>query len=242
MNNKITAIAIAISLLSPTYTYARGGGFGGGIRSSAPVSVKGYFRKDGTYVQPHMRSAPDGISGNNWSTVGNTNPYTGKPGTHPDQEMVGTLPAGSASASSSVATPSPPVATPPPALANTDKQIFSCSSPVGGRMDQDSGHKLQPDSYSKVMPMLAFTGDSMFVQWGDSASTGGKAKLWEPVVFSRNNGFISGVTMDQGEAGIAVMLYSFDTSTQTLYMSSHKKSPLLHGVVTNMFVSKCQRI
>lgn len=45
------------------------------------VRVKGYFRKDGTYVQPHVRSNPDGAKYNNWSTKGNVNPYTGKEGT-----------------------------------------------------------------------------------------------------------------------------------------------------------------
>ena len=47
----------------------------------AGVSVKGYYRSNGTYVQPHMRSSPDGNFSNNWSTVGNVNPYTGKAGT-----------------------------------------------------------------------------------------------------------------------------------------------------------------
>ena len=45
------------------------------------VDVSGYFRKDGTYVSPHKRTAPDNSFDNNWSTVGNVNPYTGKPGT-----------------------------------------------------------------------------------------------------------------------------------------------------------------
>lgn len=44
------------------------------------VYVKGYTKKDGTYVQPHYRSAPDGTPYNNWSTKGNANPYTGQPG------------------------------------------------------------------------------------------------------------------------------------------------------------------
>lgn len=48
----------------------------------AQVHVKGYTRKNGTYVQPHMRSNPDGNASNNWSTKGNTNPYTGAAGTH----------------------------------------------------------------------------------------------------------------------------------------------------------------
>lgn len=48
---------------------------------SGDVSVRGYTRKDGTYVSPHMRSAPDKIFDNNWSTRGNVNPYTGAVGT-----------------------------------------------------------------------------------------------------------------------------------------------------------------
>lgn len=44
--------------------------------------VHGYTRRDGTYVQPHMRSSPDGDPFNNYSTRGNVNPYTGQPGTH----------------------------------------------------------------------------------------------------------------------------------------------------------------
>jgi hypothetical protein len=36
----------------------------------AAVGVRGYHREDGTYVQPHYRSAPDGKPYNNWSTKG----------------------------------------------------------------------------------------------------------------------------------------------------------------------------
>jgi|SRR5215510_9836147 len=45
------------------------------------VHVKGYWKKDGTYVAPHVRTAPDGDFYNNWSTKGNINPYTGREGT-----------------------------------------------------------------------------------------------------------------------------------------------------------------
>lgn len=47
----------------------------------ADTFVRGYTRKDGTYVQPHYRSNPDGNRFNNFSTQGNTNPYTGRAGT-----------------------------------------------------------------------------------------------------------------------------------------------------------------
>lgn len=47
----------------------------------AQVKVRGYYRKDGTYVKPHYRSNPDGNPYNNLSYPGNTNPYTGKTAT-----------------------------------------------------------------------------------------------------------------------------------------------------------------
>ncbi len=52
------------------------------LSAFADVSVRGYTREDGTYVQPHHRSNPDGNPYNNWSTKGNTNPYTGQEGSH----------------------------------------------------------------------------------------------------------------------------------------------------------------
>lgn len=49
--------------------------------ASAQVFHQGYYRQNGTYVQPHYQSAPDGNVFNNYSTQGNVNPYTGQPGT-----------------------------------------------------------------------------------------------------------------------------------------------------------------
>lgn len=48
---------------------------------SADQSVRGYYRNDGTYVQPHYRSSPDRSYNNNWSVSPNVNPYTGEQGT-----------------------------------------------------------------------------------------------------------------------------------------------------------------
>jgi hypothetical protein len=55
------------------------------VTALAQVRVNGYFRQDGTYVQPHYRSAPDNRIDNNYSYPGNYNPYTGQiaPGTPP---------------------------------------------------------------------------------------------------------------------------------------------------------------
>ncbi len=47
------------------------------------VKVRAYFKKDGTYVPSYYRTSKDNTVNNNWSTVGNYNPYTGKAGTLP---------------------------------------------------------------------------------------------------------------------------------------------------------------
>ncbi len=48
--------------------------------------VRGYTKKDGTHVQPHHRTTPNRTKRDNYSSLGNTNPYTGKPGTiYPDR-------------------------------------------------------------------------------------------------------------------------------------------------------------
>lgn len=64
--NFLSALAAVLIL-----TYA-------GLAFAGGVHVNGYFRSNGTYVQPHYRSAPDGNPYNNWSFPGNVNPYTGK--------------------------------------------------------------------------------------------------------------------------------------------------------------------
>lgn len=51
------------------------------IAVDAQTYVNGYYRKDGTYVQPHYRSAPNNTTLDNYSTRGNVNPYTGQVGT-----------------------------------------------------------------------------------------------------------------------------------------------------------------
>lgn len=62
----ISAIILSILALSIAY---------------ADTYVNGYYKKNGTYVQPHYRSSPDSSYNNNWSVKPNVNPYTGKQGT-----------------------------------------------------------------------------------------------------------------------------------------------------------------
>lgn len=47
--------------------------------------VSGYTTKSGNYVPPHHATNPNNTKNDNWSTRGNVNPHTGKPGTkNPD--------------------------------------------------------------------------------------------------------------------------------------------------------------
>lgn len=46
----------------------------------ADQNVRGYYKSNGTYVQPYVRSTPDSSYNNNYSVRGNTNPYTGEQG------------------------------------------------------------------------------------------------------------------------------------------------------------------
>ncbi len=81
------AVAVAVS------------GWVGGAEA-ADVYVNGYTTKNGTVVQPYVRSAPDNQYNNNYSVKPNVNPYTGVPGTlaptydnkAPAKSPFGTLP------------------------------------------------------------------------------------------------------------------------------------------------------
>lgn len=65
---KIIILILGIFLFTWNFSYA------------GDTFVRGYFKKDGTYVAPHYRTKPDNNPFNNYSTRGNVNPYTGKRG------------------------------------------------------------------------------------------------------------------------------------------------------------------
>lgn len=50
------------------------------LSAMADDSVKGYTKKDGTYVEPYHRSSPNDRKDDNYSSKGNVNPYTGEKG------------------------------------------------------------------------------------------------------------------------------------------------------------------
>lgn len=49
--------------------------------AQSTTTVRGHVRKDGTYVPPHARTAPNNTRTDNWSSAPNVNPYNGKQGT-----------------------------------------------------------------------------------------------------------------------------------------------------------------
>lgn len=94
---KAKSIAACCLCLISCAAFARGSGAGGGhlsYHSSSSVGhrsyhssssgehyVHGYTRRNGTYVAGHHQTNPNGTKRDNWSSKGNVNPYTGKPGT-----------------------------------------------------------------------------------------------------------------------------------------------------------------
>lgn len=61
-------------LLAGAFVLVSGSAFADG-------TVRGYVKKDGTYVAPHVRTSPNSTKLDNYSTKGNYNPYSGKTGT-----------------------------------------------------------------------------------------------------------------------------------------------------------------
>ena len=45
--------------------------------------VSGYTKSNGTYVEGHYRTLPNSTRDDNWSRIGNVNPFTGVAGTKP---------------------------------------------------------------------------------------------------------------------------------------------------------------
>lgn len=66
---KMLLVALSLGALSLTGT------------AMADHYVNGYMRSNGTYVQGHYQSDSNSVRYDNYSSQGNTNPYTGTAGT-----------------------------------------------------------------------------------------------------------------------------------------------------------------
>lgn len=77
-------LSLILTLAVPSFAKGKSSSHKSKPKSSV-VHVRGYTKKDGTYVPAHDRTVPNSTKSDNWSTKGNTNPETGKPGTkNPD--------------------------------------------------------------------------------------------------------------------------------------------------------------
>lgn len=52
----------------------------GAVMAAGSHSVKGYYKRDGTYVAPSQATNPNSTKVDNYSSKGNYNPATGKAG------------------------------------------------------------------------------------------------------------------------------------------------------------------
>ena len=82
---KLFCLSLCLFAIGAADAQAASGGRSSSGRSSAHVG--GYSNGRGTHVAPHYRTTPDRSRINNWSTRGNVNPYTGKPGTKSPQSV-----------------------------------------------------------------------------------------------------------------------------------------------------------
>jgi hypothetical protein len=89
-NVATTALAVAFALMLSTAAGAsgsreRGIGLGSGSKDESTVLIRGHWTRRGTWVAPYARTTRDASKANNYSALGNENPWTGK---------IGSLPAG----------------------------------------------------------------------------------------------------------------------------------------------------
>ena len=87
MKSYLLVVSLVAFACTPTFAKGGAGHTGGSHYSSGHSSgggshsIKGYTKKDGTYVAPAHAKNPNQSKSDNWSTKGNVNPHTGKDGT-----------------------------------------------------------------------------------------------------------------------------------------------------------------
>jgi hypothetical protein len=102
-------------------------------------------------------------------------------------------------------------------------------------------HKVTPDGFTGVQPVVIVEDKEITIVWGDSKISGGAEKVWKAVIFNRSPESISGASLDSGPGGSAAMLYTVDVKRGYLYLSSHKDYKLLNASGVSTFVSKCSK-
>jgi hypothetical protein len=203
MSYSLFLSAVAVLFLLTDVSLAGGKGGSGGT-----VTVRGHFRKDGTYVAPHHRTAPDGNFQNNWSTQGNYNPYTGEDGkvVAPPSRVLGS--SGSSYSTSVPSTDKPPIA---PGLLAAPPSARSLVMPGPLPTELPSTHlpsdplQLQPlgidqfGSTNKSVAPIPQSNNSRSLTYAEQQKRRDveRAQFWTKQGYSFNPAYMSAYAMDQ---------------------------------------------
>ena len=120
-------------------------------------------------------------------------------------------------------------------------EAYRCDEPKGVAMWSKEGHKVSPDGYTGIKPVVIVDDNEMTISWGDTKLSGGAEKVWKAIIYHRSPETVSGVALDDGVAGSAAMLYTIDIKRGYLYLSSHKESTMLNESGAATFISRCQK-
>jgi hypothetical protein len=65
-------------------------------------------------------------------------------------------------------------------------EVFRCGEPKGTALWSVDGHKVAPDGFIGVLPVVIIDEKEMTIVWGDTKSAGGAEKVWKAVIFHRS--------------------------------------------------------
>lgn len=233
MSRQLSILVLVLLFLSGDLSVAGGKGSGGGT-----VTVRGHVRKDGTYVAPHHRTAPDGNFQNNWSTSGNYNPYTGEEGkvVAPPNRPLG---ASTSTYAVPLYAPVQPVTTPgvPPALplpgSLAQPETAARESPSAlfqpdALPSEALGIERVPPAFHSVAPHAAApTRPLTYLEQQKQRDTE-RARFWERQGYSFNPAYMTAYSMDQKVKDIERARfwqskgYSFNPEYMTAYSMDQK--------------------
>lgn len=74
------SFVLLVSSVSFAKRHSRDDNWGIGVVNPQTEQVDGYIKKDGTLVDPYVRTKANSTLDDNYSTKGNENPYTGQKG------------------------------------------------------------------------------------------------------------------------------------------------------------------
>lgn len=201
---RLVLVTLCVAFTAP----AQARGSGGHSSSRGSVYVHGYTRSNGTYVAPHYRSAPDGNFWNNWSTVGNVNPYTGKPGTKSTPPTrIGSVPAGTAVL---------------PALPGSSGSLPSLIGPAEPQLESATRADSPLQTYGSHPPPVSAYAISR------ATADVARARYWKERGYEFDPRYMSAYAMDRKVADIqraqfwSSQGYNFDPQYMTAYAMDRK--------------------